>query len=43
VKLFDERELGPGVFVTASVRSGGQVAWQRTDVYEGREREIEVS
>ncbi|HEV8251207.1 MAG TPA: pyridoxamine 5'-phosphate oxidase family protein [Gaiellaceae bacterium] len=43
VKLFDERELGPGVFVTASVRSGGRVAWQRRDVYEGREREIEVS
>jgi uncharacterized protein YhbP (UPF0306 family) len=33
LKVFDERSLGPGVFVTASLRSGGQVVWQRTDVY----------
>lgn len=43
VKLFDERELGPGVFVTARVRSGGQVAWERTELYESRESEIEIS
>jgi uncharacterized protein YhbP (UPF0306 family) len=33
IKLFDESELGPGVFVTASVGSGRQVAWERTDTY----------
>jgi hypothetical protein len=43
VKLFDERELGSGVFVTARVRSGGQVAWERTELYESRESEIETS
>jgi uncharacterized protein YhbP (UPF0306 family) len=32
VKLFDESELGAGVFVTASVRAGRQ-AWERTEVY----------
>jgi uncharacterized protein YhbP (UPF0306 family) len=32
VKLFDEPELGAGVFVTASVRSG-RLVWERTDVY----------
>jgi uncharacterized protein YhbP (UPF0306 family) len=37
VKLFDEAELGPGVFVTASVRAGGKIAWERTEIYEGRE------
>lgn len=33
LKVFDERSLGPGVFVTAVLRSGGRVAWQRTEVY----------
>jgi uncharacterized protein YhbP (UPF0306 family) len=34
VKLFDEEELGDGVFVTASV-TGGRLAWVRTEVYRG--------
>jgi uncharacterized protein YhbP (UPF0306 family) len=33
MKLFDERSLGAGVFVTASVQRGGRVAWQRTEIY----------
>ena len=33
IKLFDERELGAGVFVTARVARDGQVSWERTDVY----------
>jgi uncharacterized protein YhbP (UPF0306 family) len=33
LKLFDERALGAGVFVTASVDSAGRVTWRRTDVY----------
>lgn len=33
MKLFDEIALGPGVFVTARVRTPGQVVWERTDVY----------
>ena len=37
VKLFDEAELGPGVFVSASIRAGGKIAWERTEIYEGRE------
>jgi hypothetical protein len=41
VKLFDEHELGPGVFVTANLRHG-ELTWVRTDLYEGREREIEL-
>jgi uncharacterized protein YhbP (UPF0306 family) len=32
-KLFDERELGAGVFVTARIGAGGAVSWVRTDVY----------
>jgi uncharacterized protein YhbP (UPF0306 family) len=32
MKLFDERTFGAGVFVTATIRSGGVVAWERTDV-----------
>jgi Pyridoxamine 5'-phosphate oxidase len=43
VKVFDEGELGPRVFVTARVRTGGQVAWERTELYESRESEIEIS
>jgi uncharacterized protein YhbP (UPF0306 family) len=41
LKLFDERELGTGVFVTAGVVRG-RLAWERTEVYsatnEGRGR-----
>jgi uncharacterized protein YhbP (UPF0306 family) len=33
IKLFDERVLGAGVFVTARVGRDGEVAWQRTDLY----------
>jgi|SRR5581483_108731 uncharacterized protein YhbP (UPF0306 family) len=33
VKLFDEPELGAGVFVTATVRAGGELAWTRTEIY----------
>jgi uncharacterized protein YhbP (UPF0306 family) len=32
VKLFDERELGSGVFVTARVRAGA-LEWERTEIY----------
>jgi hypothetical protein len=32
VKLFDERTLGAGTFVTARVRDG-KLAWDRTEVY----------
>jgi uncharacterized protein YhbP (UPF0306 family) len=32
LKLFDEGEFGPGVFVTARVLHGAPV-WERTDVY----------
>lgn len=31
VKLFNERELGDGVFVTARVKSDGTLAWERTE------------
>jgi uncharacterized protein len=33
MKLFDERALGAGTFVTARVRSRGELVWERTDVY----------
>jgi uncharacterized protein YhbP (UPF0306 family) len=33
LKLFDENELGSGVFVTARVARDGRTAWERTDVY----------
>ena len=33
MKLFDERALGSGVFVTAAVRGGGRLAWTRTEIY----------
>jgi uncharacterized protein YhbP (UPF0306 family) len=33
LKLFDERVLGGGVFVTARI-SGGRIAWERTDIYD---------
>ena len=33
VKLFDERELGGGTFVTARVAHDGAVTWERTEIY----------
>jgi uncharacterized protein YhbP (UPF0306 family) len=36
VRLFDEQGLGAGAFVTARVRRGGQVAWERTEIYQAR-------
>jgi hypothetical protein len=33
IKVFDERSLGGGVFVTARVDGDGRVTWKRTDVY----------
>lgn len=33
LKVFDERELGDGVFVTAKVDVTGRVTWERTDIY----------
>lgn len=36
VKLFDERALGAGMFVTAVVREGGRLAWERTEIYRER-------
>jgi uncharacterized protein YhbP (UPF0306 family) len=35
LKLFDERELGAGTFVTARVTREGRLAWVRTDIYRG--------
>jgi uncharacterized protein YhbP (UPF0306 family) len=32
-KLFDENELGSGVFVTARLAGDGRTAWERTDIY----------
>jgi uncharacterized protein YhbP (UPF0306 family) len=32
IKLFDEPNLGSATFVTARVRPGGAVMWERTDV-----------
>jgi hypothetical protein len=32
LKVFDERALGAGVFVTATVGRRGQVAWERTEI-----------
>jgi uncharacterized protein YhbP (UPF0306 family) len=37
LKLFDELELGGGVFVTASIRAGGRVDWDRTEIYRAAE------
>jgi hypothetical protein len=34
LKVFDERALGAGVFVTATVGRRGQVAWERTEIYQ---------
>jgi hypothetical protein len=33
MKLFDEREFGSGVFVTAKIHGGGRIAWARTEIY----------
>ncbi|HMI98524.1 MAG TPA: pyridoxamine 5'-phosphate oxidase family protein [Gaiellaceae bacterium] len=33
LKLFDERVLGTGVFVTASIAGEGRLAWERTEIY----------
>jgi uncharacterized protein YhbP (UPF0306 family) len=33
VKLFDERELGAGTFVTARVSRDGELVWERTEIY----------
>lgn len=34
LKLFDERVLGAGTFVTARIRHGGRIAWERTEIYD---------
>jgi hypothetical protein len=31
--LFDEEELGGGVFVTARVEGSGRLVWEETQVY----------
>jgi hypothetical protein len=33
IKLFDEREFGTGVFVTARLARDGRLVWERTDIY----------
>jgi len=33
LKLFDERDLGPGTFVTARRAAGGRLVWERTEIY----------
>jgi uncharacterized protein YhbP (UPF0306 family) len=33
IKLFDERSLGAGVFVTARVTRAGRLAWEKTETY----------
>jgi hypothetical protein len=33
LKVFDERALGPGTFVTARRQRTGRIAWERTQVY----------
>jgi len=37
MKLFDERVFGEGIFVTATIRRGGEVAWDRTEIVRARE------
>jgi uncharacterized protein YhbP (UPF0306 family) len=37
MKLFDERVFGEGVFVTATIRRGGEVTWDRTEIVRARE------
>jgi hypothetical protein len=38
LKLFDERELGTGVFVTARVVGGGRPSWERSEIYRAAAR-----
>lgn len=33
LKLFDERELGTGVFVTARIARDRRLVWERTEIY----------
>jgi uncharacterized protein YhbP (UPF0306 family) len=33
LKLFDERELGSGTFVTARIGVDGRLVWERTEIY----------
>lgn len=33
LKLFDERMLGVGTFVTASIARDGRLRWERTEIY----------
>ena len=33
LKLFDEKKLGAGIFVTARVDARGRLAWDRTEIY----------
>jgi uncharacterized protein YhbP (UPF0306 family) len=33
IKLFDEREFGTGVFVTARLGRGARFRWERTEIY----------
>jgi hypothetical protein len=33
LKVFDERELGMGVFVTAKITGAGRLEWERTEIY----------
>ncbi len=33
LKLFDERALGAGTFVTARIGGGGEPSWERTEIY----------
>jgi uncharacterized protein YhbP (UPF0306 family) len=33
IKLFDEREFGTGVFVTARPSRSGRLIWERTEIY----------
>src|SRR5438876_6506722 len=37
LKLFDERAIGPGTFVTARVEPNRRLAWQRTEIYRSGE------
>jgi uncharacterized protein YhbP (UPF0306 family) len=37
MKLFDERVFGEGVFVTATIRRGGEVTWDRTEIVRAHE------
>ena len=37
MKLFDERVLGGGTFVTVRVGPSGRIAWERTERYVGGE------